>query len=116
MTLKIAEFAPMPSARVRTATAVNAGRFIKLRAPYRMSLMIVSILCFLCLFVAASFCAFCGPIQPTHAVANVFNDCVQFQIALISGGKPPFLTCSFLSPEGDYSLFQAPEGDDSFFK
>jgi hypothetical protein len=32
-TLKIAVFAPMPSASVNTAIAVNPGRFSKLRIP-----------------------------------------------------------------------------------
>jgi hypothetical protein len=43
MTVKIAELAPMPSASVITATAVNPGRFIKLRSPYRTSFNIESI-------------------------------------------------------------------------
>src|SRR5688572_8993031 len=46
MTLKIALFRPMPSARVMTATAVNAGRFSKLRTLYRMSLSRVSMVLF----------------------------------------------------------------------
>src|SRR2546423_2164503 len=35
--LKIAVFAPMPSASVATATSVNAGCFNRIRAPYRRS-------------------------------------------------------------------------------
>ena len=37
MTLKIAVLAPMPSARVSTAMAVNAGFFASIRRPKRMS-------------------------------------------------------------------------------
>src|SRR5262249_16772118 len=42
--LKIAVLAPMARARVMSAIAVNAGRFSKLRTPYRTSLNKVSII------------------------------------------------------------------------
>ena len=35
--LKIAVFAPIPSASVNTAIAANAGDFLKIRSPYRTS-------------------------------------------------------------------------------
>src|ERR1051325_2836045 len=41
--LKIAEFTPIPSASVSSAIAVNAGRFSRLRNPYRRSVKIRSI-------------------------------------------------------------------------
>src|SRR2546423_6824108 len=43
MTLKIAVFAPIPSASVSTAIAAKAGRLSKLRIAYRRSLTSVSI-------------------------------------------------------------------------
>src|ERR1044072_6050905 len=42
-TVNIAVVAPMPSARVEMAMSKNPGRFRKLRTPYRMSLISVSI-------------------------------------------------------------------------
>jgi hypothetical protein len=41
--LKIALFAPIPSASVTIATRVNPGFFRSIRAPYRKSWKIVSI-------------------------------------------------------------------------
>jgi hypothetical protein len=43
MTLKMAVFTPIPSARVSTATAVKLGRFNRLLIPYRISLNSISI-------------------------------------------------------------------------
>src|SRR5215469_8096882 len=42
-TLKMAVFAPMPSASVRTVTAVKPGFFPSMRAAYRRSCQMVSI-------------------------------------------------------------------------
>ena len=42
-TLKIAVFAPMPSASVTTATIVKPGFFASIRIPYRKSRNIVGI-------------------------------------------------------------------------
>jgi len=42
--LKMAVFAPMPSASVMTATATKPGRFARLRIAYRMSLIRLSII------------------------------------------------------------------------
>src|SRR6266536_1922643 len=47
MTLNIAVFAPMPSAKVTMAIVVNAGCLSKLLIPNRMSLITVSIRLFL---------------------------------------------------------------------
>jgi hypothetical protein len=47
MRLKIAVFAPIPSASVNTAIAVNPGFFANIRSPYRASCQSVCITSFL---------------------------------------------------------------------
>src|SRR5580700_396858 len=67
-TLKIAVFAPMPRAKVRTATAVKPGLFASIRQPYRMSCSKVSI-CYLVTATAGFVSGFAGSltIQPSSS-------------------------------------------------